>query len=561
MDINFIQNICGLKPANFQKVVPTDSNYIFENDPSFQPLNLYDFFGRSATVNSFTECYYYVELGFEPVKTTIFDIGLIFLQIFVFGLILFRFMKSNIYKRILKKMKLITTKSGFISFTKDKQTINSLFVVFLLIQGYFLFDFVRTKSVRIPRFIDEYINLTSSVNFFTSLNFDAGEFIGGNFSVALTSGPISAVGSSIAWILTDKLTIARISNYFWVCLIQLILSFILLKFYNSEFKFLILTSFLFIILIPYWQGPLYSLGEVSSAVIFINAVFLFPKFRNLSLFLFSISIFYGKLLNLVLFVGFYIPVIIYEKKLKYILKDSLVFSLPLIAWLTIVNFKYSGGNAINYLTDQFDFVLNHQSSGVKSQSANFILNYIETISATEFGGWNNFEKFRLIFIPLLFVYLIIRNKDNIDSLFGKISTPLIFSLTFIYLWFWLLNDTKWIRHTNHFTVLIIVSLLYFINFEIFKSNLDFLFSVFLLGVFIQNNKYLIVMIILLSVFVVARYEQKKYNFIKFLIVGIIFLDITIPYFEKDTFGNLHHIIDSCMIELKSPECLSSYLNR
>ena len=43
MDINFIQNICGLKPANFQKVVPTDSNYIFENDPSFQPLNLYDF--------------------------------------------------------------------------------------------------------------------------------------------------------------------------------------------------------------------------------------------------------------------------------------------------------------------------------------------------------------------------------------------------------------------------------------------------------------------------------------------------------------------------------------
>ena len=81
-----------------------------------------------------------------------------------------------------------------------------------------------------------------------------------------------------------------------------------------------------------------------------------------------------------MFVGFYIPVIIYEKKLKYLLKDSLVFSLPLIVWLTIVNFKYSGGNAINYLTDQFDFVLNHQSSGVKSQSVNFILNYIETIS-------------------------------------------------------------------------------------------------------------------------------------------------------------------------------------
>ena len=560
MSSNSIISICGDEPTGFIKANPTDSNFIFENDPSFQALNLYDFFGRSATVNSYTECYYYVELGFEPVKTTIFDIGLIIFQVVVAGYILYRFFKSNIHKRMLKKLKSFTTKSGFISFTKDKRTINTVFVAFLFTQSYFLFDFVRTKSVRIPRFIDEYIILTSSVNFFKSLNFDAGEFIGGNYSVALTSGPISAVGSSFAWMLTDKLTIARISNYFWVCLIQLIFSLLIIKFYNSDFKFLILTSFLFIILIPYWQGPLYSLGEVSSAVIFVNAIFLFSKFRNLALILFSISIFYGKLLNLVLFVGFYIPIIIYEKKIKNILKDSLIFSLPLILWLTIVNFKYSGGNVINYISDQFDFVLNHQSSGAKSESSDFILNYIETISTTEFGGWSDIEKFRLIVIPLFFVFLIIRNKENIDILFGKITTPLIFSLTFIYLWFWLLNNTKWIRHTNHFTVLIIVSLLYFINFEIFKSNLDFLFSVSLLGVFVQNNRYLIVVVILLSVFVLVKYNQKKYNFIKFLIVGIIFLDITIPYFEKDTFGNLHHIIDSCSIELKSSECLSSYLN-
>ena len=561
MDNNLIQNICGLVPDNFQKVIPTDSNYIFENDPKFQALNLYDFFGRSATVNSFTECYYYVELGFEPVKTTIFDIGLIVFSTVVVGLILYIFLKSDIYKGILKKLKLITTKSGFISFSKDKKTINSLFSLFLFTQSYFLFDFVRTKSVRIPRFIDEYINLTSSVNFFTSLNFDAGEFIGGNYSVALTSGPISAVGSSFAWILTDKLIIARISNYFWVCMIQLIFSILLFKFYNSDFKFLTLTSFLFIILVPYWQGPLYSLGEVSSTVIFVNAVFLFSKFRKLALILFSISIFYGKLLNLVLFVGFYISLMIYEKKVKFIIKDSLIFSLPLILWLTIVNIKYSGGNIINYLNDQFDFVLNHQSSGTKSQSANFIFNYIETISTTEFEGWNNYEKFRLIVIPLFFVFLIIRNKENIDNFFGKITTPLIFSMTFVYLWFWILNDTKWIRHTNHFTVLIIISLLYFINFEIFKSDLDLLFSVLLLGFFIQNNRFLIVLLFVLSILVLFKFKKKKYSFIKFLIVGLLFLDITIPYFEKDTFGNLHHIIEPCKIELKSAECLSNYLNR
>ena len=153
------------------------------------------------------------------------------------------------------------------------------------------------------------------------------------------------------------------------------------------------------------------------------------------------------------------------------------------------------------------------------------------------------------------------NKKNIDNFFGKITIPLIFSMTFVYLWFWILNDTKWIRHTNHYTVVIIVSLIYFINFEIFKSDFDLFLGVILLGLFIQNNKFLVVIIFALLILVLLKYNKKKHSFIKFLIVGLIFLDITLPYFEKDTFGNLHHIIEPCNIELKSAECLSSYLNR
>ena len=60
-------------PESFEKFSPQNSNHIFQNDPSFPAINLYDFFGRSATVNSFVECYYYVELGFEPNKITIFS--------------------------------------------------------------------------------------------------------------------------------------------------------------------------------------------------------------------------------------------------------------------------------------------------------------------------------------------------------------------------------------------------------------------------------------------------------------------------------------------------------
>ena len=51
MDINLIKKICGAIPENFVKVVPKDSNYVFKNDPDFTAINLYDFFGRAATVN------------------------------------------------------------------------------------------------------------------------------------------------------------------------------------------------------------------------------------------------------------------------------------------------------------------------------------------------------------------------------------------------------------------------------------------------------------------------------------------------------------------------------
>ena len=44
MSSNSIISICGDEPTGFIKANPTDSNFIFENDPSFQALNLYDFF-------------------------------------------------------------------------------------------------------------------------------------------------------------------------------------------------------------------------------------------------------------------------------------------------------------------------------------------------------------------------------------------------------------------------------------------------------------------------------------------------------------------------------------
>ena len=79
MENTKVKEFCGPQPSNFVSANPTDNNFIFENDPSFPALNLYDFFGRGATVNSYQECAYYVHEGWEPFKTTIFD----YLQLFL----------------------------------------------------------------------------------------------------------------------------------------------------------------------------------------------------------------------------------------------------------------------------------------------------------------------------------------------------------------------------------------------------------------------------------------------------------------------------------------------
>ena len=72
--IEKIINICGALHKDFVKIQPTGSTYIFSNDPNFLAINLNNFKGTFATVNSLQECFYYVELGFGVNVFTIYDL-------------------------------------------------------------------------------------------------------------------------------------------------------------------------------------------------------------------------------------------------------------------------------------------------------------------------------------------------------------------------------------------------------------------------------------------------------------------------------------------------------
>ena len=139
MENTEIISICGPSLTNFVPVSPSDSSYVFENDPTFPALNLYDFFGRGATVNSFQECAYYVQEGWEPFKTTIFD----YLQLFAVISVFFIFYvvnkklkftnsikKMNFYENIQK----FSLKKIFWYASKNRKVRNYFLGTFIIIQ-------------------------------------------------------------------------------------------------------------------------------------------------------------------------------------------------------------------------------------------------------------------------------------------------------------------------------------------------------------------------------------------------------------------------------------------
>jgi len=541
MNTNKIVEICGLIPINYSKKDLSSDNIIFQNDPNFNPINLYDFWGNLVTVNSFEECQHYVEGGWYIDKLTIIDIFQIVFLLLIISFLVYKFITLGYDKIFISKI--------------DNRVLLPLF----MIQNFFLYNYVKNKTLIIPQFIDEYISLASNVNFFKNLDFNAGDFIGGSYSVYLTSGPISAIGGVLGWNLTSNLMVARISNYYWIVLLQIMFSFLIVRLFNSDYKFLLFFNFLVMTLVPWWQGSLYMLGEIASTILFTNSIYLINKKRSFSMLMFSLSIFYGKLIILLPFLVFYITWVIRNKDYKKVYKDLLFFSLPLLFWLSLINFNYRSGNLLQYFKDLYYLAVVHESLGLQSVSLMNLFNLNNLLATGEVQFWNNFDVIRVLVVPIVFIILIMKNREAIDKQFGKITIPISLSMFSIYLWFWLLSPTKWMRYSQHFSVVLIISLVYFINFNLFKSKLNLFIATVSLGIFIENVKMLIIIFTfscVLIIFLQTRYNRFALS--KFLLVSFLFIDILIPYFMKDNYGNLDYILEDCSKNIVSEDCFDSY---
>ena len=100
MENKVVKIICGEYPDNFKKVeIKSDENFVFENDPSYITVQLFDRDENTVYVNSFIECEHYVMGGWDQNSTIILEIDLIQTTTIVFLLvIIFKY----IYKSIIR---------------------------------------------------------------------------------------------------------------------------------------------------------------------------------------------------------------------------------------------------------------------------------------------------------------------------------------------------------------------------------------------------------------------------------------------------------------------------
>ena len=99
-----------------------------------------------------------------------------------------------------------------------------------------------------------------------------------------------------------------------------------------------------------------------------------------------------------------------------------------------------------------------------------------------------------------------------------------FGSTFLpFIWFWFLSETKWMRYSQHFIVIILISLFYFLSSEILTEKTDLLVIGSLILIFIDNYKLLSLISLALIVFILFSnsknnkiYFLKNYNYYYFI---------------------------------------------
>lgn len=452
---------------------------------------------------------------------------------------------------------MLTMKIKSFNFENENISLMRLFLISVFITSCF---YVFETSKFLGSFYDEIVSLMSNYSFFTGLDFDASyaKDISGNYSAKLSSGPISAVGSVLGWIMSKSLLISRISNFLWLCtILAILIMYTLKKFLLQKYTFIIY-SFLTIIIHPWWYGTLYSLGEAISTTILFFGFILFSTNRKASLLLLATAIIFGKYINVLCFIFFYLFIIYKEKKINNFPKDAIFFTLPFIVWFVLVALNHENG-LNGWLQDFYKYYIStNQSIEIKS-SLNFTLQSLnEKIVFSELQKWNMADFLRVLVMPAMVIFLLFFKKMFLDQKLREVIEPVIFSMLPIYLWFWLSSPTKWIRYSQSFVLLGLLTIGFIMAYKRSLNLNEFLYIFVMFSFFLTSNLLFIIYYFFL---VVLFFSKRKVTtkLINIYIISFLILSLFNSLYEISLKEEEYPDMNNCIVELNSKSCYESYI--
>jgi hypothetical protein len=438
---------------------------------------------------------------------------------------------------------------------------NKTFLIIYSLQIAALFYLFYLTSKTLEPFLDEYVSLTANLGFFTNLDFNAGINNGGSYGVALTSGPISALGGVLGLIIFQDLMTARFLNFVWVFILQTGLVFLVKKYYEINFKILLLFSSLTFMLIPWYYGVLYSIGEIASTYLFFYSIIIFPKNRKVALVLISVCIFFGKFILVIIFSIFYLTYVIQNREIRYFIKDGLIFSIPLLVWLFLVYLFYEKGGVADYIVNFFNFnFTNNRSAGIDRESTSLI-SYVLSFRDSEVINWNSANILRVFVSPIMFNFGLLYFKGKLQNQLKILVLPVVLSTSAHYLWFWLMSPTKWIRYSQHFLIITILFTLFifsFINKEINDKKFYLYFSIYL-SLFL-NSVFLLIGLIAISFYIYFSNNKSVNRSTVTLLLIFFFLNSLNGIFEVNSKTTYEFLFRECIEEINSNDCRNEYEN-
>ena len=288
----------------------------------------------------------------------------------------------------------------------------------------------------------------------------------------------------------------------------------------------------------------------------------FRSNNKLSMFLFAISIFYGKIIMILPFTIFLIVEFISTDNKYKFSKSILYFLLPAIFFLAPIHYFYHAGNLYNYVIDFYDLIVSHKGAGLDSLNQNVF----EKILNSEFSEWNLLTKYRILCTPLFFLFFIFRLKGQLESSDLNLFIHMFSSVSILYIWFWIVSETKWIRYSQHFMVLVIFFTLYILcnkNIKLNKHNE--LLVVAILTPLLSNMLLFFLSIFMIIILLKAEDIYIFKDSAVIFILVLLTLNSTFLFYETyssrvyELQDGTNTILEECLERNTGEECKFTYL--